>query len=77
METKTTIETNLELLRLYVSNKEETLDVEELEEKDAVKLLKCSAELIDSLLMLVSDIKAHIGDDLQDIWIRLDKLEQK
>lgn len=74
MKTINKIEANVDELELMVMEGEQIEIVDELEEGEATKLLKCSPETMDTLLMLVADIKQLIGDDLKDIWERLDKL---
>ena len=34
-------------------------------------------ELIDAICFLVSEIKSTIGEDLEDIWKRLDNIEEE
>jgi hypothetical protein len=47
-------------------------------DKEAVKAhLNLSDEAYDSISMFVSDIKALVGKDLQDIWERLEILDEK
>lgn len=54
-------------------------DFIELEDEDFIKeFLKrkdWKEKLIDSINMLIADIKDNVGGDLKDIWERLDKLQ--
>jgi hypothetical protein len=84
-ETVTRYETNLDDLSFGYWYKEgsmddgDFIDLEDPSEEDirkAASYLKCSTELIDSLVMFAEDVKEHIKIDMIDIWQRLDKLEE-
>ena len=47
------------------------------EAKQMAELLGCSTALIDALVMFAETIADLVGNDLSDIWKRLDRIEQK
>ena len=78
MKTEKVIKSQTEDLHLNCMNKDEVLTIpEDMDDQEAAKRFKCSPVLVDTLLMLVSDIRELIGSDLKDIWQRLDRLEEK
>lgn len=77
--TKTTISCHLDELGLarYDEQEEEHLFITNKPQDmaEAAQALGCSEDLIDSLRELVEDIKQLAGQDLRQIWERLDHLE--
>ncbi len=71
------IETNLEKIGLhYFDDKlEDVFAIESGDEEKYAQLLKCSPKLVETLLILVEEIRDKLGADLRDIWDRLDKIE--
>jgi len=60
----------------YFDDKTELLNtIESGQEEKYAELLKCSPKLIETLLILVEDIRDNLGMDLRDIWERLDRIE--
>lgn len=45
--------------------------------EEAAVHLKCSEELLTELVLLVNNITKMVGDDLKDIWERLEYLNKK
>ena len=72
------VETNLEKIGLdYFDDKLENIfTIESGDEEKYAELLKCSPKLVETLLILVEEIKDKLGTDLRDIWDRLDKIEK-
>ncbi|MCK4825151.1 hypothetical protein KA005_55900 [bacterium] len=77
METKKIIEAEIDSLDLHVMEDDQFVTQKEVNSKEMSRLMKCSEETVDSLLMLISDIKEAMGRDLKDIWERLDRIENQ
>ena len=77
MKTKKIIEAEIDSLDLHVMEDDQLVAQKEVSEQEMSRLMKCSEETVDSLSMLISDIKEDIGRDLKDIWERLDRIENQ
>jgi len=53
----------------------EPIILDEADIDELVKRPKFKKELLDSINCFVADIQQSVGDDLKDIWDRLDKIE--
>ena len=72
------VETNLEKISLdYFDDKlEDIFTIGSGDEEKYAELFKCSPKLVETLLILVEEIKDKLGADLRDIWDRLDRIEK-
>ena len=82
MKTTTVIESETENLCFYLwdDEKDEMIEVEEMSDEEIDKILKrpeIMKLLLKSLLDLVREIRSTVGEDVKEIWKRMDKIEIK
>ena len=70
------VETNLEKISLDYFDEDNIFTIESGDEEKYAELFKCSPKLVETLLILVEEIKDKLGTDLRDIWDRLDRIEK-
>ena len=70
------VETNLEKISLDYFDEDNIFTIESGDEEKYAELFKCSPKLVETLLILVEEIKDKLGADLRDIWDRLDRIEK-
>ena len=82
MQTKTTIrivtDTDRIQFRYWSAGEEEWIEPMSTDEiAGAAEKLNCSPVLIEALRMSIESLVAAIGNDLRDIWKRLDAIEAR
>jgi hypothetical protein len=82
MKTTTVIESETENLCFYLwdDEKDEMIEVEEMSDEEIDKILKrpeIMKLLLKSLLDLVREIRSTVGEDVKEIWKRMDEIENK